>query len=268
MRTLLITLFLILCKGNVHSTELPAEKEDKWQIQFNYDKLYNYRYAKISENAFLNSLDHSFMLAQAAYIDTGHIATYTNQLGLMIQRKIWKFIHLQTGFTFSRRGYLGTYVKHNQTPFKTIELLPRKVIFFPMFILFSFKIKEKLIFELGMGVERRIFTISEFLNQDSQLDTHSKGFFGYQLDKTRMLDSKTTVINKSAGLSGINYGIVAKVGFKLTKRFDISINGNYSVQPKYFKVDTRSSDQSLNYSYIYESKPYILGIGTGIAYSF
>jgi hypothetical protein len=259
MRTLLITLFLLLSKGYVHSSELPAEKEDKWQIQFNYARLYNYRYARIPPNADSGP-------PYLAYLDTGHIATYSNSISLLIQRKIWKFIHIQTGFILSRRGYLGSYTKYRN--FNIIEWYPSKCIFMPLTILLCHTFENHLFLSLGMGGERKLLTFKEKIYWPTTLAKSSKGFFGYDWNKNRNLDPNTIIEDDYPTVNKTMFHITTNVGFKINKRTILALNFNYCFYPKFYKVTIYGGDPNLNLTYILEEKPYILGAGASIAYSF
>ncbi len=259
MKTILF-FFVIFCNGiNAFSAEVNPEKKLKWELQLKYGRLYNYRYAKLPPD-----VDNSE--PYVSYLDTGHIATYTNLLGFLIQRKIWKFIHLQTGLTLSRRGYLGTYVRystHNE-----IDIIPRKVIFIPFILNFNFMIKKKLKLEVGIGREWGVFTANEILDHNSKLYPHSNGFFGYQWAKRRTLESKTIVADRGSGVAGINHVLNVSIGYKINQRFLISVNGNYMVEPHYYRVRASRGDPTLNLPYKYEVKPYIIALGTSLAYCF
>ena len=61
MRIPFSILVLLLRKGNVLSSELPAEKENKVQMQFNYSRCYNYRYARMPFHPYRKSYQSLFL---------------------------------------------------------------------------------------------------------------------------------------------------------------------------------------------------------------
>jgi hypothetical protein len=265
MRTIIYYLLLLYSGQKIYSNELPESKPLNWQIQFKYVRQYNYRLARLPASV-IASPANTTLPSKLAYLDTGHIATYTNLIGLMVQRKIWKFIHLQTGLTMSRRGYLGSYVKYSNH--NEIHLIPRKIIFLPIIINLNFVVRKKILLEFGFGRERSIFFLKEKVYWPTTLENSSKGFFGYQWVKSRNLDQQTKVEIHEFGFAGSNYLLTLSIGYKFNKRTILGVNGNYSLRPKYYTVNSISGDPTLNHSYIYETKPYIIGLGATIAYAF
>lgn len=263
---IIIYFLLLLCSGQkIYSNDLPESNPLNWQIQFKYARHYNYRFARLPANVLANHANQN-LPSKVAYLDTGHIATCTNLIGLMIQRKIWKFIHLQTGLTMSRRGYLGSYVKYPN--YNEIQLIPRKVIFLPFIINLNFKVKKKILLEFGFGRERSIFFLKEKVYWPTTLEKSSKGFFGFEWDKSRKLEPKTIINKQSSGVSSSNFILNLSFVYQFNKKILLSLNANYSFISKYYEVSSQNGDPALNTRLTYETKPFIIGLGATFGYAF
>ena len=272
MKKFIFTLFLLHVINHVCASEMPPIKENYWQLKFQYARLYNYRYAKIDERFHSALIDSEFMNAQVANLDTGHIPTYTNLLGFMIQRKVWKFINLQTGFNMARRGYLGTYAKY--PTYNSIFIVPTKVIFIPIILSLNFYIKKKFFVETGIGFETAVIYAkgprkTRYTNPSQTLENQSSGFFGYSWNKNRKLHPETKMVNSGGSLSSENIVVILNFGYKFSERILCTLNGSYSCGLKYWKSGgyVFGADE-LNVEYYYKSKEFIFGFGCSLAFCF
>lgn len=270
-----MNLHLLCVTKLAFSQETKFERKQKWQVSINYARLFNYRYAKLPDYLLVDPINHPIN-HQLSHLDTGNIAIYSNLIGVMIQRRIWKFINIQTGATQSRRGFLGAYLKRNKFDnngnfigtYNEFQITPKKIISIPIILNFYFSVKNKLQLQFGIGKEIISLVLKEKVYYPTTLGKSSSGFFGYDWDKNRKL-KKGTLINSQYGNGQSSYNFLAVgIGYKLNSRLLLSINGNYSVSPKYYNLDY---DGGGAYSYLrfdYDVKPYYFGFGSSVSYCF
>lgn len=256
-----IFLSLICISNLVLSAEMPENKQKIWNIHATYSKIYNYRYARPSTNSIIGP-------ELKAYLDTGNIACYTNSIGALVQRNLWKFIHLQTGFSISRRGYLDSYTLYSHSPQKSIEWIPQKVISIPLTINLIHKFKNSMQFGFGLGVEGIILSIREIPNQETTLKKHSSGFWGYSWNKNRKLDTNTWINQSSYTSESPMWNLQTHFGIRILNSIWIIIGTTYSSGFKFFQITRRGGDPTLNLRYTYETKSYFLSSNVSLAYSF
>jgi len=248
---------LLYLANPAFSAEEQILKKTNWQFGLNYAKLYNFRYARHSG---LKDKSESYF----AYLDSCHIPTYTNQLGFTIQRKIWKFIHLQSGISYGRRGYLGTYEKKSGIR-NEIHIIPKKALFIPLNINFSYTLKDKIFLQGGFGKEVSVWVQKEpTILPYPILKQTSSGFFGFRWNKNRV--GNETIVNDRSftNFGGINNVLSISIGFKFSESLLAAINGNYSFRTKYYQVTTY--DSYLNHTY--EVRPYIFAYGVSFVYCY
>jgi len=255
-------LSLLFLTNLVFSVELPDNKKKIWNIQATYAKLYNYRYARTSANSYLGP-------ELMAYLDTGNIACYTNSIGVLVQRNLWKFIYLQTGLSFSRRGYLDSYVLSDFPPYKILPKIPWKVISIPITIYVIHNFKNSLQIGAGLGFEESLYYNIRNYDRKISLKENSNGFFGYRWNKNRLLDPNTLidVANEGFGLR-VDWILQTQIGFPIFRNIAVLFRLSYSSWFRFNEVTRYGGDPTLNMSYTYEMKSYFISSSVSLSYSF
>ena len=239
-----------------------------WSVKLHYARLYNYRYAKIQPEILNNPSWSNYRQLHAAYLDTGHIATYTNLLGFFVTRKIWNCINLQSGLSLSRRGFLGSYVEYSDH--NAIFIIPRKAVFIPIILNYNFHVGKKLMLEFGLGYEKLIKVGKEYYNPNRTLGEHSKGFWGYDWTSSRKLFSGTIIEPHYSKFSSSNIIFTIGIGYILTRKITLLAGGNYLLAFTYKNSSgyLEGGVSSRNLGYLYKSKSYIFNFGTTLSYAF
>lgn len=288
MRKLFLSALVLLSYEGFTKDSLKVKSSNKiWQLELIYFYNYNYRkVGKINDNASYGSdLIHN-------YLDTGNIACYTNNLGILATRKIWKPISLQTGFIYGRKGYMYSRQVEGYSNGKGrftdtyIKYIPEKMIIIPVNFNIRFATSnQELKFGLSLGLDFNFYlnrgkeTYYYFFNE-SYLNQETRGFFGFRPaqtmpDKTKLLhDIKTS---KTVPYLQHNLGVFIQA--KLYKSLFVIIKYNYISQPIYteskeykdgstFFRPVNASVPYLVAGFTYEIKPYIHSFGIGVGFEF
>ena len=107
MRSILIftVLFLWVFKLFANDSLNFKTPQGKWQLEFIGNYNYNYRKTREIKETLILQNDRD---AINTYLDTGNIACYTKNVGILISRKICRQFSFQTGIIYGRKGYMHT----------------------------------------------------------------------------------------------------------------------------------------------------------------
>jgi hypothetical protein len=106
MRAIILNAILLFALTSFAKDSLNLNATNKkWQIEIAGNYNYNYRKLGAITDAYLvgPKIDRSII---NEYLDTGNIACYAKNIGLLISRKLGKVLSFQTGLYYGRRGYM------------------------------------------------------------------------------------------------------------------------------------------------------------------
>ena len=257
----------------------------KWHLELTYSYNYNYRkIGSISDNASygLDIINN--------YLDTGNVACYTKNVGILITRKIWKSFGFETGIQYGRKGYMYTRTQNsdylgNNTNYY-IKYIPEKMFGITFNLNSMFSVYKDLV-KIGTNMGCIINSIHVFRQNDknyfidkSYLADEKKGFFGFK--PSTMLPANTRLlhdISTSPTVPNWQYNIGAFVQVNLYKsifarfRYNYISQTNYSQSKEYKDGSTlfRPVTPGVPYNvdgFTYEVKPYIHSFIIGLGFEF
>lgn len=254
----------------------------KWQIEILGNYNYNYRKTgEIKETLILqNDRD-----AINNYIDTGNIACYTKNVGILLSRKIWKPLSFQFGIIYGRKGYMHTRQLVGYSKGKGgfsdiyIKAIPEKMIIIPLdinFIVPAFY--QKLKFGTSIGIDLNLianhnkknlrkYGSDYYFSKESYLKEETSGYLGFT--PVSKLPQNTKLLHESSAMPLLQYNIGLFVQVGLYKSLFTSIKYSYISQLGF----TETNDYNIYIPYVrnqfkYEVKPYIHSFGISLGFEF
>jgi hypothetical protein len=283
MRAIIFNTILLFALTSFAKDSLNLKTTNKkWQIEIAGN--YNYNYRKVGDitDAYLvgPKIDRSII---KEYLDTGNIACYTKNIGLLISRKLGKVLSFQTGVYYGRRGYMSsrqlvTFSNGLQALKSSyIKFIPEKMVNIPIKVMLIIPtLKQKLQVGASFGLDFNFYTKLNnkedpdyYFYSESYLGEETNGFFGFT--PTRKLPKETKLLHdKSTPYLQYNLGVFIQI--KIYKSIFASIKYNYISQPVYsesqeYYYDTFPLQQGKG-GFLYEVMPYIHSFGIGLGYSF
>lgn len=255
--SLIIIIFFCFVKLSAQDSLNSVKKSHKWNLSFTIDNNYNYRYVRVPSGN-----DNSNQ--KRDYLDTCNIACSMKTISGRIERKIWRFISLQSGFIYGQKGYIGCRdiiygdfgkrrVYYTNMPFYTISL-PIGVVLNKSFM------KNKFILSFNTGIELN-YTFN--FNQGSSSTINKAGFFGIQ-SKEKINIQIPYESNEAGTVSFSQHYLGLNFKFIIFKNTFINMGYNYVSDFKFYKV----ADYLDVRTYVYERKSFIHRYGGGIGFMF
>jgi hypothetical protein len=279
MRAIILNAILLFALSSFANDSLNLKTTNKkWQIEIAGN--YNYNYRKLGTVTYDGIIERSII---NDYLDTGNIACYTKNIGLLISRKLGKVLSFQTGVYYGRRGYmysrqLVTFSNGLQALKSTyIKFIPEKMVNIPIKIMLLIPtLKQKLQFGASFGLDFNFYTKRDnsedpnyYFNNESYLEEDTKGFFGFT--PTRRLPKDTKLLHDPS-TPHLQYNLGVFIQIKLYKSIFTSIKYNYISQPVYSESQEYYYDsfpfQQGKGGFRYEVKPYIHSFGIGMGFEF
>jgi len=279
MRILIINVILICALQAVANDSLNIKSSNKkWQIEILGNYNYNYRKTgEIKETLILqNDRD-----AINNYIDTGNIACYTKNVGILISRKIWKPLSFQFGIIYGRKGYMHTRqlvaYQNGKGGFTGtyIKAIPEKMIIIPLKLNFTIPIlNQHLIFGASVGFDFN-FGVNNYNSKESYyyyfnesyLRYETSGFFGFK--PVNRLSPNTKLLHEGGTMPFLQYNLGLFLKVKLFKSWFTCLKYNYISQLRYFETtDYDVYIPKIRNHFKYEVKPYIHSFGIGLGFEF
>lgn len=273
----LISIFLCFnINLNAQDSIISKKMNPKWNLTFNIDNNYNYRYVR-KPNFLEYGYPTNYDYAQKDwdYLDTNNIACTMKSISVKIERKIWKFIGLQTGFIYGRKGFMGCkdiaasgnfgkqYVYYTYIP-KNIISVPLGLTFTKQIIKNRFFVSMNTGIELNLLYTKKYYSDGYSIPHDYVLSGQKIGFFGFRTSKNT--DDEVLYVPKKEGstISGNQYSLGIQFKLVLTKTYFLQIGYNYVSDFKFYKV----SDGLNSGGTVYERKSYLHRYGGGIGFRF
>jgi hypothetical protein len=285
MRLLVFEVILLLASGisvfaedslNINSSN------KKWQIEILSNYNYNYRKTGVIEETLIlqNDID-----AINNYIDTGNIACYTKNIGILLSRKIWKPLSFQFGIIYGRKGYMHTRqlvgYSNGKGGFSDIYIkaIPEKMIIIPFNVNFIFPaLNRKLKFGASIGLDLNLIVNQNkkklrkygsdyYFSKESYLKEETRGYMGFT--PVSKLPENTKLLHEGSTMPFLqyNFGLFVQVG--LYKSLFISIKYNYISQLGFNETnDYNLFIPNVRNQFKYEIKPYIHSFGIGLGFEF
>jgi len=276
LSTILISTLSVSAKDslNVNTTN------KKWQVELTGSYNYNYRRTGAIIDKLPIRIERNVI---NQYIDTGNIASYTKNIGILISRKIGKNLSIQSGLIYGRKGFMYSrqYSSYNAgySGFGSyIRFIPEKVYTFPLLIKSLFSIyKNKIKIGASIGCNFNIYSNrnkyqdDHFYSHSSYLSDETSGFFGFT--PVRKLPPETRLLHEFNGVPFVQYNLGLFVHLKLYKSLFTSLNYYYISQFNYYESKEYYANSSPINQYglggfSYEIKPYIHSFGLGIGIEF
>lgn len=286
MRILMIFIFtttVFRCLANDSLNSISLNK--KWQLEFIGSYNYNYRKTngKTSDKFPNRPANERSIINQ--YIDTGNIACYSKNIGILITRKIWKPFSIQIGLIYGRKGYM--YARESLIyPYGTfidsyIKIIPEKMFVIPLKIKFIFPLYMQLI-KIGtaVGCDFNFYTRNKYENQNlyiqnDYLANETNGFFGFT--PTKKFPDETKLLHEFYAVPFIQYNLGLNIQLKLYKSLFTSVSYNYISQIKYdnsgeyyyksILINSNNPQYAVG-GFSYQIKPYIHSFGIGLGFEF
>jgi hypothetical protein len=199
-----------------------------------------------------------------------------NSINVKIERKIWKFINLNTGFLFGRKGTMGYRQRygvnngpHGSGPiswYLYYNLIPYKTLTIPIGISFNKGfINEKIFCSIGLGAELNfiadnISSASDFYDL-SQINSNFWSFKPQAQVNNGIPYKHENLFNTP---SFIQYYFEAKFNFVIYKRLYINLFYTYVSDLIY----RNGSKPNVSYESNYKEKLFLHRYGTGIGLHF
>lgn len=252
----------------------------KWQIEITGNYNYNYREVGAITDAYLvgPKIERSII---KEYLDTGNIACYTKNIGLLISRKLGKVLSFQTGVYYGRRGYmysrqLVTFSNGLQALKSTyIKFIPEKMVNIPIKIMLLIPtLKQKLLFGASFGLDFNFYTKRDniedpnyYFYNESYLEEETNGFFGFT--PTRRLPKDTKLLHDQS-TPHLQYNLGVFIQINIYKSIFTNIKYNYISQPEYSQSQEYYYDsfpfQQGKGGFQYEVMPYIHSFAIGLGF--
>jgi|JI10StandDraft_1071094.scaffolds.fasta_scaffold464524_2 hypothetical protein len=252
----------IFCFEIVNAQDsLKSIKKTKWCLSFTIDNNYNFRYVRVPSGK-----DNSAQ--KWDYLDTCNIACSMKSFSIKFDRKIWKFLGLQSGLTYGRKGYMGCRtVAFNDIGISRLYYtsMPLTNITVPIGLVFNKSaLKNKLFLSMNTGMELN-FNDKEYDRYDRKgnIEYEKQGFFGFRSLKNT--DNKTPYEPNEQGILGFaQYYLGFNLKFKIFNATYITAEYNYVSDFKFYEVTEYLHVRT----YAYERKSYIHRYGGGIGFMF
>jgi hypothetical protein len=266
-----ILLIIISCSFiNLFAQDsLNSKKNPKWSLSFTIDNNYNYRYVRkpnFLEYGYSTNFDYT--QKDRDYLDTCNIACSMKSFSIKFDRKIWKFIGLQSGLIYGRKGYMGCRtVAINGFGISRLYYtnMPLTNITVPLGLVFSKSaVKNKLFFSMNTGIEVN-FNTKEYdrYQRKGNIEYEKQGLFGFRSLKN--IDNKTPYEPNEPGTVGFaQYYLGFNIKFKIFNSIYITAEYNYVSDFKFYGVTEYLHVRT----YAYERKSYIHRYGGGIGFMF
>jgi len=281
MRAIIFNTILLFALSSFAKDSLNLKAiNKKWQIEITGN--YNYNYRKVGAVTYDGIIERSII---NEYIDTGNIACYSKNIGLLISRKLGKVLSFQTGTYYGRRGYmysrqLVSFSNGLQTSTSTyIKFVPEKMVNIPIkVILIIPTLKQKLQIGASFGLDFNFYTKRDnfedpnfYFYNESYLEEETNGFFGFT--PTRKFPKETKLLHdKSTPLTTpyLQYNLGIFIQIKIYKSIFTSIKYNYISQPVYSESQEYYYDsfplQQGKGGFRYEVMPYIHSFGVSVGF--
>jgi hypothetical protein len=256
--------------------------QNKWQLELLGNYNYNFRKIGSITDAYItgHKIDRSSI---NQYLDTGNIACYTKSIGILISRKIWKNLSIQSGLIYGRKGYMYSrqYSSFNAgySNFGSyIRFIPEQVYTFPLMIKYLFSIyKNKVSIGASIGSNINLYSNqnkykdANFYQTTSYLSEETSGFFGFT--PATKFPGETRLLHEYNTVPFLQYNLGLIIHFKMYKSLFTSFNYNYISQFKYFEskeyyYNSFPFNQFGLGGFSYEIKPYIHSFGIGLGFEF
>jgi hypothetical protein len=260
---------------NAQDSIMIKKNNYKWNLSFSVENNYNFRYVRKPNFLELGyPVNYDYTQADLDYLDTNNIACTMNSFSVKMERKIWKFISLQTGFTFGRKGFMGCKDLGSGTfgkPFVYYTYIPQKIVSVPFILTFTKQIiKKRFFISFDSGVELNLLYTKQYdyaggsTPYDYVLSGQKVGFFGFKT--TKNINEEVLYVPKQDGslMSGTQYNIGMQFKLFIFELFFINLGYNYISDFKFYEV----SDNLYLGGTVYERKSYIHRYGGGIGFMF
>jgi hypothetical protein len=273
----LISIFLCFnINLNAQDSIITKKMNPKWNLTFNIDNNYNFRYVR--KPNFLEygyPINYDYDQKDWDYLDTNNIACTMKSISAKIERKIYKFIGLQFGLIYGRKGFMGCKDIGTSGYFGKQYLyytnIPKNIISVPLGLTFNMEIiKNRFFVSMNTGIELNLFYTKNYYYEysmipyDYELSGQKIGFFGFRTSK-KTDDAVLYVPNKArSSISGNQYSLGIQFKLVLTKTYFLHIGYNYVSDFKFYKV----SDGLNSGGTVYERKSYLHRYGGGIGFRF
>lgn len=285
MKILVFNLILLLaCCLSVFAEDSINVKTSskKWEMEIIGNYNYNFRKTgEIKETLILqNDRD-----AINTYLDTGNIACYTKNIGILLSRKIWKPLGFQFGIIYGRKGYMHSRQLVGYSNGKGgfadiyIKAIPEKMIIIPLNINFIIPaLNRKLKFGASIGIDLNLlanrnkkkirkYGTDYYYYNESYLKDETSGYMGFT--PISKLPSNTKLLHESNAMPLLQYNIGLFVQVRFYKSLFTTIKYNYISQLGY----TETNDYNLyipnvRNQFKYEIKPFIHSFGIGLGFEF
>lgn len=234
------------------------KKEHKWNLSFAIDDNNNFRYVRVPAGKD-NGVD------KMNYLDSCNIACNMKSINVRLERKIWKFIGLQSGLIYGQKGYLGCRdIKYGDFGIKRMYYtnMPFYSISLPIGLIINKAfLRNRLILSFNSGIELN-YTLN-FIKGASAISLERNGFFGFKNKKN--VESNVPYEQEQAGtISLIQFYTGLNIKFLIFKELFLHLGYNYISDFRFYKVS-----ENLNVrTYVYERKSYIHRYGGGIGFMF
>jgi hypothetical protein len=260
MRSLILLIIWISFSNDIFPQDSLKiiKKNKKWNLSFAIDNNINFRYVRVPEGKD-NGVD------KMNYLDSCNIACSMKSLSIRLERKIWRFIGLQSGFTYGQKGYVGcrdiTYgdfgikrAYYTNMPFFSFSL--------PVGLIFNKELfNKRLILSLNTGIE-----FNYVLNKPEytfKMSLEKSGFFGskYLNDVNGNLpyeNHQQGIIVPAQYYAGLN------IKFLIFEDLFLRLGYNYISDFRFYKVSEYLDVRT----YVYERKSYIHRYGVGLGFRF
>ena len=281
MRTIILNSILLFALTSFAKDSLNLNATNKkWQIEISGNYNYNYRKLGAITDAYLigPKIDRSII---NEYLDTGNIACYTKNMGLLISRKLGKVLSFQTGAYYGRRGYMSsrqlvTFSNGLQALKSTyIKFIPEKMVNIPIKIMLIIPtLKQKLQFGASFGLDFNFYTKLRnkedpdyYFYSESYLKEETNGFFGFT--PTRKFPKDTKLLHDQS-TPHLQYNLGVFIQIKIYKSIFTCIKYNYISQPVYSESQEYYYDsfplQQGKGGFRYEVMPYIHSFGVSVGF--
>lgn len=280
MRVFILSILILASLSTLAKDSLIVkESKRKWQLELTGSYNYNYRRTRAITDNYPN-IDRNII---NQYIDSGNIACYTKNIGILITRKIWKNLNIQSGFIYGRKGYMYSrqYSSFNAgySNFGSyIRFIPEKVYTFPLIINYEHSIYKNKVsigassgFNINLFSNRKKYNDANFYQTASYLNEETSGFFGFT-SKAKFPD-ETRLLHEFYTVPFLQYNLGLFIHFKMYKSLFASMNYNYISQFNYseskeYYTNSFPFNQFGLGGFSYEIKPYIHSFGVGLGFEF
>lgn len=189
-------------------------------------------------------------------------------ISIKVERKIWKFISIQSGFTYGRKGYMGCRsVAFNDIGYSRLYYTNIPFLNFVLPIGFSFNkriLNNKIILSANSGLEFNygLKGYDRYQNK-GYLEKEKRGFFGFE--NLKKVNNQVAYEPHEAGtVSFAQYYLGFNIKYKIFNSTYITVEYNYVSDVKFYEVTEYLHVRT----YAYERKSYIHRYGGGLGFMF